>query len=150
MAVVGFNFTKVNAEVNQKSGNAKINIKNNITIKEIDVSESSFASKEQKMIRFVFEFKSEYKPDLGNIKLEGEVLMLEQQSKVDDIEKAWKKDRSVPKEIMQQVLSTALNKCNIQALILSQQINLPAPIPLPKVEAADPKASTSQDTQKKD
>jgi len=31
-----------------------------------------------------------------------------------------------------------MSKCNIQALILSEQINLPPPIPLPKLQASQP------------
>jgi len=48
------------------------------------------------------------------------------------------KDKKLPKEIMAGLLNTKLTKCNIQALILSQEINLPAPIPLPKVQVAAP------------
>jgi len=39
----------------------------------------------------------------------------------------------VPKDIMSGVLNTVLTKCNIEALILSQKVNLPPPIPLPSV-----------------
>ena len=49
--------------------------------------------------------------------------------------KGWKKNKAIPKEAMTAVINTALTKCNIQALILSQQVNLPPPIPLPKVGA---------------
>ena len=134
MAIISFNFTKMVAERNEKSKGGKININNNISIKNVELSETAINAKDQKLLRFEFEFKSSYNPDLGSIKLEGDVLMLEEQKKVEDIEKGWKKNKTLPAEIMQQVLSAALNKCNIQALILSQQINLPAPIPLPKVE----------------
>jgi hypothetical protein len=48
----------------------------------------------------------------------------------------WKKDKKLPKEIMPVILNTVLNKCNIQALILSEQINLPPPIPMPKLQSA--------------
>jgi hypothetical protein len=34
---------------------------------------------------------------------------------------------------MENILNSILTKCNIQALILSQDVNLPSPIPLPKV-----------------
>ena len=44
----------------------------------------------------------------------------------------WKKEKKVDKDIMTQVLNTALTRCNVQALILSQDLNLPPPIPLPR------------------
>ena len=34
------------------------------------------------------------------------------------------------------LLNTILTKCNVQALILSQEVNLPPPIPMPKVQIA--------------
>ena len=40
------------------------------------------------------------------------------------------------------LLNSILNKCNVQALILSQDINLPPPIPLPKVQMSRPAAAS--------
>ena len=42
--------------------------------------------------------------------------------------------KKVPKDVMTAILNTVLTKCNIEALILSQKVNLPAPIPLPAVK----------------
>ena len=67
------------------------------------------------------------------MEFEGEVLALVEN--VEEIIKNWKKDKKLPKEIMTSVMNSVLNKCNIQALILSQTVNLPPPIPLPKVQA---------------
>ena len=36
-------------------------------------------------------------------------------------------------EVMAQVINSVLTKSNIQALILSRDVNLPPPIPMPKV-----------------
>jgi hypothetical protein len=44
---------------------------------------------------------------------------------------------------MSAILNTVLTKCNIEALILSQEVNLPSPIPLPKV-----KVDSAEDTEK--
>ena len=41
--------------------------------------------------------------------------------------------KKIAKDIMSRVLNAVLAKCNIEALILSQEVNLPPPIPLPKV-----------------
>jgi len=35
---------------------------------------------------------------------------------------------------MSEILNIILTRCNIQALILARDINLPSPIPLPKVK----------------
>lgn len=134
MAIVGFNLNKINVEKN-KALTGKININNNIAIK--NVEESSIAiGTSQKGVKFVFEFSTNYEPKMGSIKMEGDVVMLEEKAKADELIKAWKKDKKVPKDTMTSVINTALNKCNIQALILSQQVNLPPPINLPKVEVS--------------
>ena len=57
---------------------------------------------------------------------------------VKEILDGWKKDKRLPKETMTNVLNTILGKCNVEALILSERINLPPPIPLPKVQVGQP------------
>ena len=60
-------------------------------------------------------------------------------NKVKEVLDGWKKDKKLPKEIMTTILNSVLTKCNIQALILSEQINLPPPIPLPKLQVGQKK-----------
>jgi hypothetical protein len=134
MTIIGFNFSKMKVEKN-KALSGKINIKNNISIKDIKENELNLGKSQQKGLKFIFEFVSQYEPDIGTITLEGEVIALEDSKKVEEILKSWKKDKKIPVDIMTDVLNTALSKSNIQALILSQQVNLPPPIPMPKVEA---------------
>ena len=134
--IVGFGFTKLSAEKGEQA-KGKIDINNNVSIK--DVKEDSFPlgkDKEQNVIKFIFEFTSKYEPNVGTILFEGELLYMEEAKKAKEIISSWKKEKKVPKELMAGLLNTILTKCNIQALILSQQVNLPPPIPLPKVQMA--------------
>jgi hypothetical protein len=133
MTIVGFCFTKIDAE--KKNGaKGKISINNNVSIREIEETNLSLGTEKQKAVKFVFEFLSKYEPDFGKILLGGEVLYLDEASKSKKIVDGWKKDKTVDNEIMSSVLNTILTKSNIQALILSQEVNLPSPIPLPKVK----------------
>ena len=77
---------------------------------------------------------SKYEPKVAEMKFEGEVLYIANKKQAEEIMKGWKKDKSIPKEMMAPILNTALTKCNIQALFLSQQVNLPPPVPLPKLK----------------
>lgn len=133
MTVVGFNFTKIKVEKN-KGLSGKININSNVSIKNVEETKIELG-KAQKALKLFFEFSSKYEPKIGEIVLEGEMTLLEQDKKADEVLATWKKDKQLPKEVMASVLNTALTKCNIQALILSQHVNLPPPIQLPKVEA---------------
>ena len=132
--IVGFGFTKLSAERNEPA-KGKIDINNNVSIK--DVQEDNFClgkDKQQNVLRFIFEFTSKYELNVGTILFEGELLYMEEPKNVKEIIASWKKDKKVPKELMAGLLNTVLTKCNIQALILSQEVNLPAPIPMPKVQ----------------
>ena len=135
--IVGFGFTKLSAE-RKESAKGKIDINNNVTIKNVEEDNLSFGKdKQQNVLRFIFEFTSKYEPNIGNILFEGELLYMEEQKKAKEILVSWKKDKKLPKEIMAGLLNTILTKSNIQALILSQEINLPPPIPLPKVQMTE-------------
>jgi len=137
MTIVGFNFTKIEAEKKDVI-KGKINVNNNVAIKDVKEKKISLANDKQKVLSFTFEFIAKYDPDIGLIKFVGDVLLMEETKKAKELLDGWKKDKKMPKEIMPVILNTVLNKCNIQALILSEQINLPPPIPLPKLQAAQP------------
>ena len=131
MTVVGFNFTKVYAEKKQPI-KGKISINNNITVKSVEEIDLSFG-KDQKGLKFSFEFVAKYDPEVANISLEGDVIYMVKSDEAKEILTLWKKEKKLAPGVMGKVLNTALAKCNIQALILSNDLNLPAPIPLPKV-----------------
>lgn len=132
MAIVGFNFTKIEVQRKERSS-GKINIRNNVTIK--DVVEVDLGGKEkQNALKFMFEFTSVYEPKVGSIILNGNLMFIEEPKKINEVISSWKKDKKIPKDVTVQLFNTVLTRCNIQALILSQQVNLPPPIKLPMVE----------------
>ena len=138
--IVGFGFTKLSAEKHE-SAKGKIDINNNVSIKNVVEDDLSFGKEKHNVLKFIFEFTSKYEPSIVAILFEGELLYMEDPKKVKEILASWKKDKKIPKEIMAGLLNTILTKCNVQALILSQDINLPPPIPLPKVQIAQQEKS---------
>ena len=138
MAIIGFNFTKIDAE-KKNAISGKINVNNNVVILNAEEKKLSLANDKQKVIGFTFEFMSKYEPDIGHIKFIGEVLFMEDSTKAKEILDGWKKDKKLPKETTTSILNTVLNKCNIQALVLSEEVSLPAPIPLPKLQVGEKK-----------
>ncbi len=131
MTVVGFNFIKFSAEKN-KPIKGKIDIKNNVTIK--DVSESKMAV-DQKMsaLKFDFLFQADYEPEIGKIEIIGETMVVLDKKIGEEALKGWKKEKKIKGAFMSGLLNHILAKCNIEAVMLSRDLNLPAPIPLPKV-----------------
>jgi len=140
MTIIGFNFKEIKAS--KKDGvKGQINIKNNVVIKDVKEESLSLGDKSQSALRFVFEFSSKYDPDLGEIILVGDLVFMESAAKTKEILDGWKKSKKVPKDVMAGILNTVLTKCNIEALILSQRVNLPPPIPLPSVKQEEAKAA---------
>ncbi|MBI2140268.1 hypothetical protein HYU14_05040 [Candidatus Woesearchaeota archaeon] len=138
MTIIGFNFNKITA-VRNDGVSGKVNIKNNVLIKDIKDQPLDLGSDSQKALKFVFEFTSSFEEGLGNIALVGDVVYLGDVKETKSILDEWKKSKKVKKEVMASLLNTVLTKCNIEALILSQKVNLPPPIPLPRVTVDQPK-----------
>ncbi|MBI1935333.1 hypothetical protein HYS31_02730 [Candidatus Woesearchaeota archaeon] len=133
--IVGFGFNKLSVE-KKETPKGKVDINNNVTIKALEESDVKLGNDKQNVLRFVFEFTSKYEPSIGTILFEGELLYMEDAKKAKDMLASWKKDKKLPKELMAALLNAILSKCNVKALILSQEVNLPPPIPMPKVQMA--------------
>lgn len=133
MTVVGFNFTKINVERNKPS-KGKISIGNNVSIQNMEISSFSIGQEEQESLRIIFQFNSTYEPEVGKIELTGDLIYIDSKTRIKEIYSEWKEKKKVDQEVMTETLNVILNRCNIQALILARDINLPSPIPLPKVK----------------
>ncbi len=131
--IVGMNFKKLHME-KKAAVEGKVDINNNVSIKDIEESDFALGKDRQKGITFLFEFTSKYEPDIGEILFTGELLYLGEPKTNEEILKGWKKGKKVPKEIMTEVVNTILTRCNIEALLLSRDVNLPPPVPLPRVK----------------
>jgi hypothetical protein len=131
MTVIGFSFTKMLVEKNNPV-KGKVSINNNVGIKSLEESKLNIDSS-RRALKLEFEFSSTYEPNIGKIHFDGEVIYLVDKDKAEEAIKNWKKNKKIEKDMMTNVLNNVLVKCNIQALILSKDMNLPPPIPLPKV-----------------
>ena len=133
MPIIGFNFVKILVE-RKSASRGKVDIKNNVKITDVGSADLTIHSKKDKVLRFKFEFTSVYKPSIGSVLFTGDLIYMNETSKQDAILDSWKADKKVPKEFMGEILNNILARCNIQALVLSRDVNLPSPIPLPKVK----------------
>ncbi len=131
MAVVGFNFTKMLAERKiSPKGEIKVNI--NLAIKDIFEEKLDLGKKKQSGLRYTFEFQTMYAPNIGTITLTGNIIDIQDNKIVQAILKDWKNKKKLDDEKTLAVYNTALNKCSIQAILLSKEMGLPSPIPLLK------------------
>lgn len=132
MPIVGLNFDKIGAKKDNKI-TGKVQIKNNVDIRSIEQEKLSVSSSDD-ILRINFEFKSTYEPGVGAIQLNGHVLYMDDPKKIDEIAKEWKKSKSLQKDISPLIINAVLARCNIKALVLSQDVSLPPHVRLPTLK----------------
>ncbi len=136
--IVGFNFNRLIAERRiQKVG--RININNNIRIMNVEESDV-VTQKNASALNISFEFSSNYtsdkskeKSDVGQILITGSAVYVDDKRKILSMLKTWNKDKKLPEDIISGVLTELLTRANIEAVILSKEVNLPPPMPMPRV-----------------
>ena len=132
MPIVGFNFTKILVEKN-KPITKDLKVSQNLKINEIDKSKSDVASTD--LLRLLFEFSLDYQ-EVGQILMKGDILYMGDKKELDKVQDEWKKNKKLPPEVGSQVFNTILFRCNIKALTLQQELNLPHHINLPRFKPA--------------
>lgn len=132
MPVVGLQFDKIVVEKHSPV-KGKVTVNNNVAIQDVEQADVSIGASKQSALKFRFEFTANYEPKIATMVLNGTLTFFETPEKASSIVKSWKKDKNVPKEVMTSVLNTILARSNVEAMVLSREVNLPPPIPLPKV-----------------
>ncbi len=123
-----------NLEVKRFSlAKGQINVNNNSTVTQV-------VEKEGKL-EISFVFTSNYEPNVGLIKIEGELLVDYPKKDIKKIVKEWEKSgqKTLPKDVAEGVHNTILANCVVEATILSREVHLPAPIPTPRVSLKEKK-----------
>lgn len=139
MAIVGFAFDKI---FGQRRKVPKGNIKINHTLNIADVKEQDTQIEKGKTIlEFIFEFKADYSPNVADMEIVGRVHYMDEDKKIKEILKEWEKNKHVNPQVMTPVINLAFHKSLIEALKLSQVINVPPIIPLP---VASPKGGKAE------
>ena len=140
MTIVGFNFTRITA---QKKGDQskKINIKNNIALKGVVSHDLILTESGSKGFNASFEFNSEYSPGMGNISIGGDIFVVKPEKEVKLILDEWKKNKKLPDDLVPQYFGFAMKKFNLKAMNLAEDVNLPSPIPMSKINAVAPSAA---------
>jgi len=92
-----------------------------------------------------FVFSCNYEPNIGVIRLEGELMIKESKDNIERALSEWKKSgkRSLPKDIAEKVHNKILGNCLTEATVISRDIRLPAPFPHPKVSLGGDGGDTS-------
>jgi len=131
MNVIGFNFTRISAnKENKKDKLEKIN--SNLEFTNI-AKESIDMLKEAHVAKIDFKYNIDYQPTLAAIDMEGVILIKSEEKEVDKLIKTWKKNK-MEDEVKIPLFNLILKKCSIKALQLEEELNLPQHIQLPKLQ----------------
>ncbi len=129
MAVVGFNFTKM---IGEKTGEPtkKLSIDRSVNMQSVEETQLNVGTQKQDAIIVTFVYAVTY-TGLGKVELQGNLLYIAPEQKLKDAVAHWKKNSTLPVDVMNPVLHSVFTRCNIQALIMSRDLALPPPFALP-------------------
>ena len=148
MQIIGFNLTKVSGE-RQEGFSGDLDLKQNLNIDEIKEDEIKISK--QKVLNVTFTFGLDYTENkLGNIEIKGKIVILPEKDEMKIVLKKWE-TKELPDAFKLFVFNFILSKCNIKALQLEDELNLPPHVQLPKLSSKPnetPKESTSTETPK--
>lgn len=139
MKVIGFNFNKILAE---RPVDFKKNKRINTDIEFTNVTKDSVELiKNTEILKISFKYSISYmnqekKENTSQISLEGIIIFSASKEESNNILKSWKK-KELPSEFKISLFNLILQKSTAKALQLEEDVNLPAHIPLPRI---NPKA----------
>ena len=149
MPIIASNFDKFVAE-KKKTLEAPIKVDSGVKIIDIKKEELNVGGTAEAVLKIDYDFTVKYDPKQAEIVIEGHLLYAESTKKVEEILKNWKKTQKFDPEVAQLIMNNILIKCNIKALLLSQEIGLPPHIRLPMVQKGSPKKSAPAKSPKAD
>lgn len=133
MAIVGFSFIKFDAQRKSAKSAGNIEINHNISIKNVEKTTLNVSSSKTDVLRVEFAFDVLYSLGLGKIEIVGDVIYSDTKEIIVETFKNWEADKKLSSVVNEQVFKFVYNKAIIKALELSDSLNLPSPIPMPKV-----------------
>ncbi|MCL4333589.1 MAG: hypothetical protein M1290_03075 [Candidatus Thermoplasmatota archaeon] len=99
----------------------EVRIDQNLTIADV--------KKEGEFSRIIYKFTSSFS-SLGGISLEGTLLY----QGSEDIESRWRKDKSLPETVANEVQTAIFSSSIIETILLARELRLPPPIPMPTLQ----------------
>ncbi|MDA3855997.1 MAG: hypothetical protein PF569_07065 [Candidatus Woesearchaeota archaeon] len=133
MSVIGFSFSKFDCVKLTGKASGSIEIKHNISIKSVEKTTLNVGANKNDVLKIVFAFDVNYGKELGKISVEGDVVYADTKEIVDETLKSWEADKKLNTTVSEVVFKFIYSKATVKVLDLADSLNLPSPIPLPKI-----------------
>ncbi|MBI2675578.1 MAG: hypothetical protein HYX24_03910 [Candidatus Aenigmarchaeota archaeon] len=137
MPIIGMNVRGIEASKKGEEASQKIDISSTPRI--TDIKEVDFDLIGKKVLSVAYEFTTTYEPQIGRIKISGELFYMARDGK--DIAKQWKKDKKLPEPVSLEILNHLFRRCLLKTAQLSEDLQLPPPIQMPRVMPKKPETS---------
>lgn len=128
--LVGFSLDSLDAEKETNpTGELNVNFSHKIT----DVEEADLSSFSEKVARISFKFKIGYASSsnhVAKIEFTGRALW---KGELERIVKSWEEDDKLDPEMKIDFLNRLYKKILTQGVIIADTLNLPSPVPMPKL-----------------
>src|SRR3989344_5943337 len=121
MQIIGFNFTKIIIEKEDKP-HGKLSVNQNINIK--DVKKEKVTISVIDALKIKFNLTIDYSDNYAKIEFEGNIIILPEKEEAKQFIDAWV-DKKVPENVRIPLFNFIMNKCNIKALYLEDELALP-------------------------
>lgn len=133
MRIIGFNLTKVLAEKEdiQKS---RVQVEQNIDIKE--VKKEKIPISDEDVLKISFNLSLNYSDNYAKLEFEGSILILPDKGELKNFLDHWK-NKKIPESSRVPLFNFIMNKCNIKALYLEDEMGLPLHVPMPRISFKD-------------
>ena len=133
MKILGFNLTKINAEI-LSNRPKEIKVDTNLDISDIAPAELSMMKSEEKLLVVKFTHSVSYSPDFAKIEFGGSLVVSTEEKEFDEVIDQWK-DKKIPEGFKLGIFNIIIKKSSLKALQLEEELGLPTHIPLPTVRA---------------
>ena len=142
MPIRGFLFTNIEASKNLEPGEKMPKLQgfeHNNRITNVQKFELSRDKDPVELLVIKFVFSSNYKPAFVSMKIEGSLLYSPKNTTAEQILAGWRSNRKLIPEVASEVVGNIIIRCLQKATVLSDQLNVPPPFPIPAVK--QPKGS---------
>jgi len=130
--IINYRLEKISIQKTNKP-TGPVEAKNNLKI--VNIKEESMASlTKEKALAFKFEFNINYEPKIALIEIIGDVIFMQNTKTIKEILDHWKKTKKIDPKIATPIFNFILEKCNIKALGLEEDVELPFHIPIPRLK----------------
>lgn len=139
MKIIGFSIKKI---VIEKKAELREDIKLKAGLGIEKIEEETIAITDKKGLRFDFSYEVKYEPGIADVEIKGYLITIPEKDEREEILKSWKK-RKFDHSSKVALFNFILNKCNLKALELEDEIGLPLHIPFPKLKPKEEETKSS-------